>query len=136
MNRGKIYLIPNTLGESEIRNIMPSSLPEILNSIHEYIVEDERSARRFLKKAGYTGSLDTVVLHVLNEHTQGINNYPYLKAIEEGKNIGIISDVGCPAIADPGAAAVKLAHQKDIEVIPLVGPSSILLALMASGMNG
>ena len=136
MNRGKIYLIPNTLGESGIGHVMPADLAAVLNSIDEYIVEDERTARRFLKKAGYTGSLDTVTLHLLNEHTPGINNFPYLRSIEVGKNIGIISDAGCPAIADPGASIIKLAHQKDIDVIPLVGPSSILLALMGSGMNG
>lgn len=136
MEKGKLYLVPNTLGESEIKSVLPANITAIINSIHEFIVEDERSARRFLKKAGYSGSLDTVVLHLLNEHTVGSETSGYLHAIKEGKNIGIISEAGCPAIADPGAGIVRSAHEKNIEVIPLVGPSSILLALIASGMNG
>lgn len=134
--KGKLYLVPNTLGESAVSSVLPADIGNILNSIAEFIVEDERSARRFLKKAGYTGSLDTVVLHLLNEHTDKNNVGSYLKAVKEGKNIGIISDAGCPGIADPGAEVVKLAHERNITVVPLVGPSSILLALMASGMNG
>ncbi len=134
--KGKLYLVPNTLGESAVSSVLPCDIGNVLNSIAEFIVEDERTARRFLKKAGYTGSLDTVVLHLLNEHTDKDRVGSYLKAVKEGKNIGIISDAGCPGIADPGAEVVKLAHERNITVVPLVGPSSILLALMASGMNG
>jgi 16S rRNA (cytidine1402-2'-O)-methyltransferase len=136
MPQGKLFLIPNTLGESDVRAVLPANIAEVLNSIGEFIVEDERTARRFLKKAGYTGSLDTVILHLLNEHTNPKTISSFLDGLEEGKNIGIISDAGCPAVADPGAVIVKMAHEKNVEVVPVTGPSSIIMALMASGMNG
>jgi 16S rRNA (cytidine1402-2'-O)-methyltransferase len=136
MQKGKLFLVPSLLGESKVNNVLPASVGDILNSIHEFIVEDERSARRFLKQAGYQGSLDILVLHVLNEHNKNINAASFLKCIDEGKNVAIISEAGCPAVADPGSVIVKYAHEKNIQVVPIVGPSSILLALMASGMNG
>jgi 16S rRNA (cytidine1402-2'-O)-methyltransferase len=136
MPQGKLFLIPNTLGESDVRTVLPATIAEVLDSIGEFIVEDERTARRFLKKAGYTGSLDTVILHLLNEHTDQKTTASFLDGINDGKNIGIISDAGCPAVADPGAIIVKMAHEKNIDVVPITGPSSIIMALMASGMNG
>ena len=136
MSRGTLYLIPTTLGETEIDLVIPNQIKNIINTIDEYIVENEKSARRYLRKLGIKKPLDEIVLHPLNEHTPPEVFSSYLKSIEEGKNIGIISEAGCPAIADPGAEIVKLAHQKNIKVAPLVGPSSILLALMASGFNG
>lgn len=136
MMKGTLYLIPTTLGESPIDAVIPGHVKTIINTIDEYIVENEKSARQYLRKMGIIKSLNDVILHVLNEHTVLDNVSSYLKSIDEGKNIGIISDAGCPAIADPGAEIVKLAHKKNIKVVPLVGPSSILLALMASGFNG
>ena len=108
----------------------------MINNIDEYIVEDERSARRFLKKSGINKSLPEIIFHSLNKHSKTEEVNSYLNAIESGKNIGVISEAGCPGIADPGAEIVLMAHKKNIKVIPLVGPSSILLALMASGFNG
>lgn len=133
---GKIYLIPTTLGESEISNVIPDYVKSVINKIDEFIVENEKSARHYLKKAGINKPLQEVILKPLNKHTSPEEYTAYLKPTLEGKNIGIISEAGCPAIADPGSEIVKLAHQKNIEVIPLVGPSSILLSLMASGFNG
>lgn len=133
---GNLYLIPNTLGDVPVVDVIPQTIGNLLNEIDVFIVEDARTARRFLKKAGYTHSLDTVVLHLLNEHTPVEQTKKYLDAALNGKNVGILSEAGNPCIADPGAIIVKLAHQKNIRVIPIVGPSSILLALIASGFNG
>jgi 16S rRNA (cytidine1402-2'-O)-methyltransferase len=135
-NKGILYLIPNTLGEIAVELAIPGNVKNIVNSINDYIVEDEKTARRHLKKLGITKSLSEIVLYTLNEHTDINNIHSYLDPLIEGRNMGIISDAGCPAIADPGAAIVAIAHQKSIKVVPLVGPSSILLALIASGFNG
>ncbi|MEO6884197.1 MAG: SAM-dependent methyltransferase [Bacteroidia bacterium] len=135
--KGTLYLIPTTLGtEAEISESIPAIVGKIINEIDHYIVENEKSARHFLKKMGIQKSLNEIVLYPLNTQTNPEIYSSYLNAIEEGKNMGIISEAGCPCIADPGAVIVKLAHQKKIKVVPLTGPSSILLALMASGFNG
>lgn len=137
MNKGKLYLIPTTLGDTaETADVLPLKINDIINSIDEYIVENEKSARHYLKKMGIQKPLQEIILHSLNQHTEHKEIISYLNSISIGKNIGIISEAGCPGVADPGADVVKLAHEKNIEVIPLVGPSSILLALMASGFNG
>ena len=135
--QGKLYLIPATLGdEGQINHVLPELVLQVANTIDEFLVEDEKSARRFLKKLGIEKPLQELVLIPLNEHTAFEELNDYFDKAATGKNIGIISEAGCPGVADPGAEAVRLAHQKNIKVIPLVGPSSILLALMASGMNG
>lgn len=135
--KGKLYLIPTTLGEtSEIADVIPSKVNNIINLIDEFIVENEKSARRYLRKIGYNKPFDSTPLHLLNTNSDTTLYSSYLNSIETGKNIGILSEAGCPGIADPGAEIVKIAHKKNINVIPLVGPSSILLALMASGFNG
>lgn len=136
MTKGTLYLIPTTLGDTAVEAVMPASVKDVINIVDEFIVEDERSARRYLKKAGITKPLDTLVLHALNKHTRPEDVAGYLSAIDKGKNVGVVSEAGCPGIADPGADVVKIAHRKGIKVVPLVGPSSILLALMASGFNG
>ena len=136
MSKGKLYLIPNFLGESEINMILPVGITSIINSIEEFVVEEEKSARRLLKKAGINRPLQEIKLHLLNEHTDPKIVSSYLEIIGKGLNVGIISEAGCPAVADPGAEIVRIAHQKNIQVIPLVGPSSIILSLMASGLNG
>ena len=135
-NRGILYLIPATLGDIDINTSIPDFTKNIINEIDEFIVENERTARRYLKELGIKRPLNDLVLHPLNQHTKPEEINTYLDSIEKGKNIGVISDAGCPAIADPGAEIVRLAHGKNIRVVPLVGPSSILLALMASGFNG
>ncbi len=134
--KGKLYLIPATLGDSKIEAVIPESVKNIVNSINHYIVENQRTARRYLKKLGIKTPIDKLTFYTLNKHTlpDEINNF--LQPVFQGRNVGIISEAGCPGIADPGSEIVKLAHQKNIRVIPLTGPSSIFLALMASGMNG
>src|SRR4051812_45790298 len=136
MSKGKLYLIPNFLGESEFSMVLPAGISDIINSCEEFIVEEEKSARLLLKKGGIKRTLQEVKLHLLNEHTDPKIISSYLNVVDKGLNIGVISEAGCPAVADPGADIVRLAHQKNIQVIPLVGPSSIIMSLMASGLNG
>jgi 16S rRNA (cytidine1402-2'-O)-methyltransferase len=135
--KGTLYLIPTTLGETaETADVIPAKVVTVINTIDEYIVENEKSARHYLKKAGIKKPLQEIILHTLNQHTEPGAIAEYLKAIHSGKNIGIISEAGCPGVADPGSEVVRIAHANNIKVVPLVGPSSILLALMASGFNG
>lgn len=134
--KGKLYLIPALLGDSQPNYSIPSGLLNIINSLDEFIVENERTARRYLKSLGYEKPLQELILHPLNKHTELEEIPSFLKNAETGKNIGLLSEAGTPAIADPGADIVTIAHTKGIQVIPLVGPSSILLSLMASGFNG
>lgn len=134
--KGKLYLIPTTLGDIEPLATIPVGVFTVINEIDDYLVENEKWARHYLKKLGIKKPLQEITLHLLNKHTDISLLSESMKCLNEGKNLGIISEAGCPGIADPGAEAVKLAHQKNIKVIPLVGPSSILLALMASGFNG
>jgi 16S rRNA (cytidine1402-2'-O)-methyltransferase len=134
--KGKLYLIPNTLGDSPINNVIPPFNCNIINTINHYIVEDVRTARRFLSKCDIKTKIDDLQFYLLNKHTPFEEIIGFLAPLNEGQAVGIISEAGCPAIADPGAEVVRLAHEAEIEVIPLVGPSSILLALMASGFNG
>lgn len=135
--KGTLYLIPTTLGDTaETADVIPVKVTHIINQIDEYIVENEKSARHYLKKAGIQKPLQEIILHPLNQHTPAHEISGYLKSIGEGKNIGVISEAGCPGVADPGAEVVAIAHERNIRVVPLVGPSSILLSLMASGFNG
>ncbi len=135
--KGILYLIPTTLGiNAETADVIPVKVNQVINTIDEYIVENEKSARHYLKKIGLLKPLPEIILHQLNQHTKPHEISDYLTSINLGKNIGIISEAGCPGIADPGADVVKLAHERNIKVVPLVGPSSIFLALMASGFNG
>lgn len=137
IKQGIIYLIPTTLGDtSETASVIPVNINHIINTIDEFIVENEKSARRYLKKLDIKKPLQEITLYPLNKRTENIQISDYLKPIFEGKNMGIISEAGCPGVADPGAEVVKLAHEKNVQIIPLVGPSSILLSLMASGFNG
>ena len=134
--KGKLYLIPTTLGEIDPIATIPAQVYSVINDIDEYLVENEKWARQYLKKLGIKKPLQEIILHPLNKHTDNTMLSLSMKCLSEGKNLGIISEAGCPGIADPGADAVKIAHQNNIEVVPLVGPSSILLALMASGFSG
>jgi 16S rRNA (cytidine1402-2'-O)-methyltransferase len=125
-----------TLGETEISKVLPSYNKEIIASIRYFIVENVRTARRFLKQTDPGIDVDSLTFYTLNKHTSDTELSGFLKPVEDGSSIGIISEAGCPAIADPGADVVAIAQKKNIPVVPLVGPSSILLALMASGFNG
>ncbi len=133
---GIVYMIPITLGDTPVHQVIPEFNNSIINEIDVYIVENIKTARRFLKKAGITKAIDELTFFELNKRTHEAELPTFLKPITEGKNIGVLSEAGCPGVADPGADIVALAQQKNIRVIPLIGPSSILLALMASGFNG
>jgi len=131
-----LYLIPTTLGESDTARVIPADVSAIVKNINYFIVENIRTARRYLRKMDPQLNIDELQFFELNQHTDGTIIAEYLRPIIEGFDVGIISEAGCPGIADPGAEVVKIAHTRQIRVIPLVGPSSILLSLMASGMNG
>lgn len=133
---GKLYLIPTTLGEVDPMDVLPQTVRRAIDFIDDYIVENEKTARKFIKSINPEKVQATLRLSSLNKHTAKSEHAEMIKACLEGKNIGLMSEAGCPGVADPGAVIVKLAHEKGIQVIPLVGPSSIILAMMASGMNG
>ncbi|HRS67778.1 MAG TPA: SAM-dependent methyltransferase [Paludibacteraceae bacterium] len=133
---GVLYLIPTTLGDTELSQVLPEGNNSIIKELKVFIVENRRTARRFLKQVDRTINIDELQFFELNEHTDKNQVSSYLTPLEKGQNVGILSEAGCPAIADPGADIVGLAQAKDIKVVPLVGPSSILLSLMTSGFNG
>ena len=132
---GQIYLIPNLLGDTEIETVIPLYVIEIIKRLKIFASENPRNTRRFLKKIDKTIDVNIITFLELSEHTDISEAETYLKYLKKG-DIGVISEAGCPGIADPGADLVNLAHKHNIRVIPLVGPSSILLALIASGCNG
>ncbi len=134
--KGKLYLIPTTLGENEPLEVMPYLVKTVVEKTDHFIVENEKSARRFIKKITPKKSQPDLVLMKLDKYAEELETRIYLNACEQGISIGLLAEAGVPAVADPGATIVKMAHEKGIQVVPLVGPSSILLALMASGMNG
>jgi len=132
-----LILIPTTLGNLEtVNKVIPDYNVKITYGIKVFIVEQIRTARRFLKKIKHPIPIDDMTFYELNKHTDQNQIYSYLSAINNGESIGLISEAGTPCVADPGAAIVKIAHQKNIDIIPLVGPNSIIMALMASGFNG
>jgi len=134
---GKLYLIPTTLGETENPfDVLPETIKRSIELLDYYIVENEKTARKFIKSICPEKVQATLHLSALNKHTQDSEYKEMIQDCVEGKNVGLMSEAGCPGVADPGAVIVKLAHEKGIQVVPLVGPSSILLAIMASGMNG
>ncbi len=133
---GHIYLIPTLLGETGPHDVLPSRVFQIIQRLRYYIAEDIRTARRFLKKAGIPFQFDEICFNILNKHTLEEDIPGFLSPAVEGNDTGIISEAGIPCIADPGSQIVLMAHEKGLRVIPLTGPSSIFLALMASGLNG
>ncbi|GGX28617.1 SAM-dependent methyltransferase [Aquimarina muelleri] len=134
--KGKLYLIPTRLGDDMPLEVLPISIKKVLEQVNHYIVENEKPARRFIKKVSPSKSQRSLVINTVNKYTD-ISEIPsYLTPCLNGESIGLLSDAGCPGVADPGAEVVKIAHEKGIPVTPLVGPSSILLAMMSSGMNG
>lgn len=134
---GKLFLIPTPLGtfDSNDRVIPPYNL-EIIHKLDTFIVEQVRTARRFLSSIKHPTKIDDMVFMELNKHTNEDEVYTYLDCVNMGKSVGLLSEAGTPCIADPGSLVVKIAHQNAIEVVPLVGPNSIILSLMASGFNG
>lgn len=131
-----LYLIPTSLGDTDFDKILPANNTVIVSAIKHFIVEDVRTARRFLKKANPAINIDELTFYTLNQHTSPEAISDFLKPLYDGYDVGVISEAGCPAIADPGADVVAIAQRCGFKVVPLVGPSSILLALMASGFNG
>jgi 16S rRNA (cytidine1402-2'-O)-methyltransferase len=131
-----LYLFPSTLGDVNPGMVLPADNIRLISNIKHFVVEDARTARRFLKKCNSEIIIDDLQFFLLNEHTSQNEVYAMLKPLREGHDMGLLSDAGCPAVADPGADLVAIAQSEGIRVIPLVGPSSILLALMASGFNG
>lgn len=143
--KGKLYLIPTTLGDtnnsdpakqSEPMDVLPQTVKRAIDFIDTYIVENEKTARRFVKSINPEKVQSSLKLSTLNKHTEKSEHFAMIKPCLDGHNVGLMSEAGCPGVADPGAVIVKLAHENGIQVVPLVGPSSILLAIMASGMNG
>lgn len=134
--KGKLYLIPTRLGDNPPLEVLPIAIKKVIEDLDHYIVENEKTARRFIKRISPNKSQPNLQLKVLNKYTTDEERHTYLNPCLEGISMGLLSEAGCPAIADPGSEIVALAHEMDIRVIPLVGPSSIILALMASGMNG
>ncbi len=136
INKGKLYLIPTTLGDNEPLEVLPYAVKQVIERNNHFIVENEKTARRFIKKLVPKKSQEDLNIYILDKYTDEIDIQNYLNVCDQGINIGLLSEAGVPAIADPGAIIVTLAHQKNIRVQPLVGPSSILMAMMASGLNG
>ena len=140
MKYGTLYLIPVTLGDDNIAALLPTSLPsdviKIAQTLEHFVVESEKTARQFLSAIKTAKPVRELSLNLLNEHTLDKDVATLLSPLLAGKNVGLMSDAGCPGVADPGAKLIALAHQKGVKVVPFVGPSSILLSLMASGLNG
>ena len=131
-----LYLLPVTLGDTPVDQVLPAYNREVILQIRYFIVEDVRSARRFLKKVDREIDIDSLTFYPLNKHTSPGDISSYLIPLQEGNPMGVISEAGCPAVADPGADVVAIAQRKGLKVVPLVGPSSIILSVMASGFNG
>lgn len=134
--KGKLYLIPSPLGDYDPDVVIPAPTLELLQHIGCYVVEEVRTARRYLSRAGLKGHIQELEFHELNEHTSTAEVERLVALFEDGRDVGLISEAGLPAVADPGSALVALCHRHGIEVVPQVGPSSLMMALMASGLNG
>lgn len=135
-HKGRLFLIPSPLGDNDPAEVIPAPVLSGLAGFRTFIVEEIRTARRYLSRAGLKGRIDSLEFYELNEHTEETQIEGYLKLFDDGNDVAMISEAGLPAVADPGAQLVALAHSHGIEVVPAVGPSSLMLALMASGMNG
>lgn len=131
-----LYLIPVTLGDTPIEQVLPAYNKSIILGIHHFIVEEVRTARRFLKQVDRDIDIDSLTFYPMGKHADAALFSKYLNPLRQGESIGVISEAGCPAVADPGADVVAIAQREGLKVVPLVGPSSILLAVMGSGFNG
>jgi 16S rRNA (cytidine1402-2'-O)-methyltransferase len=136
MNKGILYLIPSLLADGPPEAVLPGATLEVIRRLDYFIVEEIRTARRFLIRAGITKTIDELTFLVFNEHTPDAGLHEFLECTESGHDIGLLSEAGAPCVADPGSQIVAAAHLAKIRVVPLTGPSSLLLALMASGFNG
>lgn len=136
MNKGTLYLLPTPLSDGELGDVLPAKELEVIASLDCFVVEELRTARRFLSAAGKRGQVESLELHELNEHTSPEELSKLAAIFEGGRSVGLLSEAGLPAVADPGAGLVEICHQKGIRVVPLVGPSSLMMALMSSGLNG
>lgn len=134
--KGKLYLLPVMLGDNDPNEVLPITVSRTMDFLNDYVVENSKAARKFIKAINPSKVQSELNLFELNKHTDEKEVRSFIQPLLEGKNMGLMSDAGCPGVADPGAVVVKLAHENGIQVVPLVGPSSILLAMMASGMNG
>ena len=134
-SKGKLYLIPTPLGDNPVEEVIPKHVLETACSLRRFVVEQTRTARRFLSRYGLKGHVDELEFHELNEHSTD-DEVRSLMSLFDGSDVGLLSEAGLPAVADPGARLVELCHLQGVEVVPLVGPSSLMMALMASGLNG
>lgn len=134
--QASLYLIPVTLGDTEHRRVLPEYNRDVILGIRHFIVENVRTARRFLKKVEPSIVIDDLTFYELNKHTSPEQVAGYLNPLVQGESVGVISEAGCPAVADPGADVVAIAQKRNFRVVPLVGPSSIILSVMGSGFNG
>jgi len=133
---GTLYLIPSPISQENIAWVLPAAVQQCVAGLSHFIAEHPKTARQFLKQIGCKRPLQTLQMQILNEHTSSKDLPELLQPLLAGHDVGLLSEAGCPAVADPGAELIRLAHKNNIAVMPLVGPSSILLALMASGLNG
>lgn len=133
---GILHLIPSPLGENEPKEVIPAPVLELLPTINYFVAEELRTVRRYLSRAGLKGQIEGLAMYELNEHTRPEQVEEYVKILLAGNDVALISEAGLPAVADPGALLVQLAHENSIEVRPYVGPSSLMMALMSSGLNG
>lgn len=131
-----LYLIPVTLGDTPLDHVLPSHNADIIRGIRHFIVEEIRTARRFLKQVDRDINIDDLTFYPMGKHADAAQFSKYLAPLRQGEPVGVISEAGCPAVADPGADLVAIAQREGLKVVPLVGPSSILLAVMGSGFNG
>lgn len=136
MNKGILYLLPTPLSEGELGDVLTKKELDIIATLDCFVVEELRTARRFLSAAGKRGQVESLELHELNEHTSPEDLSRLASIFEGGRSVGLLSEAGLPAVADPGAGLVEICHKRGIKVVPLVGPSSLMMALMASGLNG
>lgn len=135
-NKGRLYLIPSPIGDGDPAEVIPAPVLALLQDIDTYVVEEVRTARRYLSRAGLKGHIEELQFHTLNEHTRDEEVERMASLFDGGRNVGLISEAGLPAVADPGARLVELCHRIGVKVIPQVGPSSLMMALMSSGLNG
>jgi 16S rRNA (cytidine1402-2'-O)-methyltransferase len=136
MKKGVLYLVPSSIAEETQQTVIPEHVRQALPGIRHFLAEDVRTARRFLSSLKLYASIEPLQFEVLNKDTKPAELKALFQPLQEGQNLGVISESGCPGVADPGALAVKYAHEQGFQVAPLVGPSSLLLALMGSGLNG
>ncbi len=135
-DKGQLYLIPSPLGDNDPAEVIPAPVLERLRGLKTFVVEEVRTARRYLSRAGLKGQIEGLEFHVLNEHTPEAEVEALAALFDGGQDVGLITEAGLPAVADPGSALVALCHRRGIRVVPFVGPSSLMMALMASGLNG